>query len=499
MAAMATMRFYGAAIRATTVPGIYTHPEYDDAIEEWELIRDVMGGSRYVKARGERYLPRLLDQEEEDYRKYILRALFFNATSRTAAAMVGMLLRKTPELTISPEVEKITPDVDLRGSTLNDYIREVAENVSSLGRCGTLVDWSEEDGGRPYFSFYKAEDIIDWEEKRDRGKMRLTRLTLREIVWERSSIAGTGTGEVKNHQCVQIFRTYEIESGLLVVKERRVIDDDASANGKETLVEMKRRGTALKFIPFVFHTPMGNRSEVCPSPLADIAEINVSHFRSSADLENGRHFAGLPTLYAAGFDPNEKLVVGSSYAWVSENAEAKAGYIEFTGQGLTPLADALKEKQEQMAALGARMLEVRSADAESFETVQLRSNAEQASLTTISEALSATLSLALQTADWWIGTAEKPTDYMEADVLVLSTDFVGMKLSPQALAAMVAALQAGVISNETFFYNLSQGEVYKEGWSIDDEKRAIEQTPPTMRPPAPAPGKPGPTPPKNEG
>lgn len=488
---MATFQKFNPTAVHQPVPGINTHPEYDFSLDEWEMIRDVLGGSRHVKARGERYLPRLHEQDDQDYANYRDRALFFNGTKRTATAMVGLLLRKTPEFKLSAEVEKLTKDTDLRGTTLGDYIKEVAENVCGIGRCGTFIDWSSAES-RPYLSFYRAEDIIDWEEKRVDGRMRLTALTLREITWEHDDKSGAAN-PTRTHVAVQTFRKYRLVDGILEVVEARSIDNGTV---EEKPIEIKHRGKALSFIPFIFHTPAGNRSEVSPSPLADIAEINVSHYRTSADLENGRHMAGLPTLYAAGFDAGTKLVVGSSHAWISENTDAKAGFIEFTGQGLTPLKEALTEKQEQMAALGARMLEVKSADAEAFETVQLRSNAEQASLTIISGAISATMSAALQHLAWWFSLPDRsPTDFEDTDHIILSTDFVGMKLSPQALTALTAAYQSAAISSETYFYNLAQGEMFKDDWTLEDERRAIEQTPPTMAPPAPgtAPGtaKPG--------
>jgi hypothetical protein len=80
-----------------------------------------------------------------------------------------------------------------------------------------------------------------------------------------------------------------------------------------------------------------------------------------------------------------------------------------------------------------------------------------------------------------------PTDYAETDSLVLSTDFVSNKISSQQLTAITAALQSGAISLETYFYNLEQGEMFPDAWTIEDEKRAIEETPPGMKPPAPAP------------
>lgn len=461
------------------IPGVFTHPEYDFHIEEWEKIRDVVGGSKMVKARGQRYLPGLSEQEPEEYNKYRGRALFFNATRRTRDAVVGLLLRKTPAITLPDDIQKKTADVDLAGSTLNDYLRTAAEDLASISRGGTFVDWSEKEA-RPYFAYYRAEDIIDWEETRIDGRMVLSHLVLRENRWERSSNEAT-----RAHEYVQIFRTYKMVNGVVEATERRSVN---SAAPEEKPLEFKRKGKALEFIPFVFHSPKGNCAAVQPAAMSDIADINISHYQSSADLEQGRHVCGIPTPWAAGFETNTKLVLGTSHAWVTENAQAQAGFIEFTGAGLTYLENALKEKQEQMAALGARMLEVKSADAEAFETVQLRSNAEQASLVAFSEALSATITRALQFFAWWEGSATaKVADFEETCVLVLSTDFVGQKLSAQQLTALVAALQAGALSYDAFYYNLEQGEMFPENWTQEDEERSREQTPPAM-PPAPGPG-----------
>jgi hypothetical protein len=474
--AMITQRTVNPTSVNQTIPGIFTHPEYEFYIIEWEKIRDVMAGSRLVKGRGRRYLPELYEQEEQDYKNYVDRALFFNATRRTRDAVVGLLLRKTPQITMPDELQKFTKDLNLAGATLNDYLRTVAEDMVGVSRGGTFIDWSEKES-RPYLAYYQAEDIIDWEESRVEGKMMLTQLTLRESRWERNENQAT-TG----HQYVQIFRTYTLKDGVVTAVEKKSIDNAAP---EEKQIDPKRRGRGLTFIPFVFHGPKGNVAEVHPPAMSDIADINISHYRSSADLEQGRHICGLPTPWAAGFEPTTKLILGATHAWVTENAQAQAGFVEFTGQGLTALENALKEKQEQMAALGARMLEIKSADAEAFETVQLRSNAEQASLVAFSEAISATVTRALQIFAWWQGTADAALEtFEETVVIVLSTDFVAQKLSPQALTALVAAWQANAISTETFYYNLEQGEMFPDDWTKEDETRSKSEDPPSM-PPAP--------------
>lgn len=63
-----------------------THPDYDTSAVDWSRVRDVMAGEDAVKAAGEKYLPRLDSQTDEEFAAYVERASFFNATARTAEA-----------------------------------------------------------------------------------------------------------------------------------------------------------------------------------------------------------------------------------------------------------------------------------------------------------------------------------------------------------------------------------------------------------------------------
>ena len=44
-----------------------THPDYDASAVEWSRARDVLAGEDTVKAGGERYLPRLDSQTDEEF------------------------------------------------------------------------------------------------------------------------------------------------------------------------------------------------------------------------------------------------------------------------------------------------------------------------------------------------------------------------------------------------------------------------------------------------
>jgi len=79
-----------------TMPVNSTHPEYDASAAEWLRARNVLAGEDAVKAAGERYLPRLDSQTDDELAAYRRRASFFNATARTADGYIGLIFRRPP-------------------------------------------------------------------------------------------------------------------------------------------------------------------------------------------------------------------------------------------------------------------------------------------------------------------------------------------------------------------------------------------------------------------
>jgi len=134
-----------------------THPEYDANEIAWLRARDVLAGEDAVKAAGVRYLPRLDSQSEDEYAAYKARASFFNATARTADGFVGLIFRRESEVKLAGNgtngssgtnasgveraLRNFAEDVDLLGTPLESYAKNVVSEVISVGRAGTLVDW----------------------------------------------------------------------------------------------------------------------------------------------------------------------------------------------------------------------------------------------------------------------------------------------------------------------------------------------------------------------
>jgi hypothetical protein len=83
-----------------------THADYDFALPDWSRARDVLAGEDAVKSAGEKYLPRLDSQSDEEFLAYRKRASFFNATARSAEGFVGLIFRRPPFIRI-PEGQRL--------------------------------------------------------------------------------------------------------------------------------------------------------------------------------------------------------------------------------------------------------------------------------------------------------------------------------------------------------------------------------------------------------
>jgi hypothetical protein len=211
-------------------------------------------------------------------------------------------------------------------------------------------------------------------------------------------------------------------------------------------------------------------------PLADIIAVNLDHYRLDADYKHGLHFTALPTAWVSGFDKGSELRIGSSTAWDAESQGASAGFLEFTGQGLTPFERAMDRDERLMAVLGTRTLEAQKRVGETAEAIELRQSGETSVLTTISLSVGDSLTHVLRWVYWWNSTEESPEDIGEDLVLVkLNEDFSTKGMASDELTAVVAAWQAGAISRETMFELFRKGEVLPAGRTDEEEAKLTQK------------------------
>jgi hypothetical protein len=116
------------------------------------------------------------------------------------------------------------------------------------------------------------------------------------------------------------------------------------------------------------------------------------------------------------------------------------------------------------------MLESRKRVGETAAAIELRQSGENSILNTVSLSVSASLTQVLRWVYWWNSTEPIPGAIGPDLVLVtLNTDFSVTGMSALEITALVAAWQAGAISQATMLDLFRAGEIVAPGRTNEEE------------------------------
>lgn len=437
------------------------------AADLWCKCRDVAVGEEAVQAAAERYLPRLSGQDASDYDAYRRRAGFYNATRRTIDGLAGLIFRKPPTVEVPSSAESWLADIDLAGTPLARLAETVVEELLTVSRVGLLVDMpratddvvtradAAQSNIRPFARLYRAEDILDIRQGQRANLTVITQVRLKETMTVAASDDEFAQADIEQVRVLDLD-----EEGYRQRVYRQGGDGDWQLVDE---IRPLKRGRPLDRIPFIPIGAHGQAAEIERPLLLDLVNLNLSHYRTLADLEHGAHFVALPTPYVFGIDDDyAPTSVGPTELWHSPDKDVVVGLLEFTGQGLDGLEKRREAKEAQMAALGARMLAPEKKQAEAAQTLALRTAGEASVLAALANGTSDALKQMMATMLDWSG--------LNGDTSVeLNRDFMPAPMSAQELTAWIGALQGGSVSRRTFFEALKQGELVRDELTFEDE------------------------------
>jgi hypothetical protein len=416
---------------------------YEKYEAQWVRIRDVIEGQDAIKDKGTAYLPALSGQTTTEYDAYKYRAVFMNITSRIVNSNTGMITRRTPIVKYPSDMSYLFKDT-IGISSFSEIFRYTISEVLQTGRVGLLVDIKN---NRPVVLRYATEAILDWYTD-DKG-------ILTDVILMSEKVNGFQEDTETSYFHLKLRDgVYSIDS----------VDDNMEVISN---IEPNIKGKTIDFIPITVITPFGIDINPIKSPIIDIVNINISHYLTSADLENGRHFTSLPTPVVTGASTDKPLRIGSDRAWVLPDAKSKAYFLEFLGQGLTSLEKALSEKQSQMSQFSARLMDTSSKGSEAEGTVRLRYAADAATLSDVALSVESGLNIVYKIAAMFSNN-----DVNDVSIEV-NKNFLETKLSYAELKVLSEAFIAGSIDEQTYRYNLQRGEILdprKDSTSGGDNK-----------------------------
>ena len=452
------------------------HPQYSKNKDKWQTMRDALS----AEVAKEKYVPKLSDQDAAEYQAYVSRAEFYNATARTKTALVGLLFAKPPKVELPEVLKSIGENISLDDDSLEALAKNIADECLSVGRCGVLVDLpsvekseysrleAERLNLRAYATLYKAENIINWKTTKINGSNVTSLVVLMESYEEPTADEFVYLAKTR-------YRVLDLKDGYY---RQRVFEETNGTAEPVSEIYPSANGKRLPYIPFTFFNVNDLKTDIDKPPLLDLARINISHFRSEVDLEHGTHFTALPTPYITGYQGDDsKLKIGSTVVWAIDNPDAKVGFLEFSGAGLSTLENRIAVKEKRMSILGARLLLDEKKTAEATETLQMRKSGENAVLTNVATMISEGIVSFLKDIAFFENITAENLIYE------INTDYNLATVDPQIIAQIIAGIQGALIPNEVLYDVLLKGELMpKNIQSYEEYQAQIDSAKPALSP-----------------
>lgn len=463
----------------------WVHPEYNYWHGEWLMLRDAAAGEKDIKSRRTAYLPQLSGMDDEEYDAYLDRATYYNFTGRTISALVGTLFKRRVVVDgLNAKLTERMQSIGKDGSSFNTFAKAVANEELTLGRTGVLVDMPSKSttDPRPYLVQYLAENILDWDDTSVQdpitGRNVLSKVVLREYKRIVKDTSGTKTQVYAARYRKLWLKPAPATSGQSFEYWQTVYESDNAdaiytedAQGVSTRIVSK--GQALDYIPFRFFGGiLSGQASIEKPPLQDIARLNISHFRSYAHLEHARFFTGLPVYYVETDGAEEgEFTIGPSKVWLVPQGH-KPGLLEFNGQGLKFLENALNHKEAHAASLGGRMIGVTpQSTSESDNQTKLKERNEQSLLLNTASGLDEGFTTILRTWAFLNGVSKEEAAKI---TVAFNKDFLFDGIGSREFRAIHSMYKDGVLPVDVVFEYLRKAEVIPDWMSMDDFKKKLK-------------------------
>jgi len=444
------------------------HRTYQEHRASYDKIRDVIAGEDRLKKAGSQYLPEPEGMTTKQYTRYVQGSSFYAVAERTLRGMVGSVTRNEPILELPDRIKDMRNAATFEGNSFDVLLEDILREVLSIGRMAMLLDYPADGaapGSAPFISTFNAESILDWKEELVGGRQKLTYLRLHE---SNDDLQDTG---VEQHLILTLEPAYTVKRFHVTTKRNGLaIQSVEEVQVGEDIVPVIN-GSPLFDIPAVVVSPYNLKADVEKPPFLDLVNVNLAHWRNSADYFWSLYLTSQPTPWVAGAinEKNKPTQIGSGAFWVLPQG-AQAGMLEFTGAGIAAQKTALDDLTAQMATLGARMVYDGKGRNETTDTAKLRHRSELSLLHSSVNMVEAGILKLLRLAAEW--TAANTADDVK---LKLHRDFVTAQMDPAILTALIKAWQSGAISHDTLLMNLKKGELMDVNRALDDERDLIEE------------------------
>jgi hypothetical protein len=449
-----------------------------------EIMRDVYGGTLAVRAKGEKYLPKMEMEERKDYARRLAIAVLYNATRRTVGGLVGMVFRKDPALDddVPAPLKGDAENIDHAGRHLAVFARDHFTDAYTDGHACILVDMpavepgaaqtladERELAGRPYWVNIRKGQILRVRTMNVAGRVVLSRFAYTETATEEDG--EFGQREVER---VRDYMLLPTKDGVRC--HYRIWSKRKESDGREDWKEDTSGWTPMSIgrVPVVFtYTGRTAYAESTP-PLLDLALENILHYQTRADRQNVLRIASVPVPVFVGLAASD-IEWGADRAVFIPNKEGSASYLEVQGASLVESREELRDIERRMATLGLSQLMSETRAAETATSKRIDKSESDSQLASAARNLQDALELAMQIHAEWRGVEGGGS-------IAVNMEFGELTLDAQTAKVLHDMVMAGDLTVESLWDAMVRGNVLPEDFNADRERELLDSE--GMRAPA---------------
>lgn len=425
-----------------------------------------------MRAKGKKYLPQFPYETTEAYEARRESSWLFNGVNKAIEDATGKVFGK-PVALKTPEgnpLDDMMSDVDMEGRDLSNFAMDVFTGGIRRGLSFIMVDaprreeeltvgQAREMGMRPSMSYLPLDNVLGWQWKNIHNAPMLVQFRSMEEVEDEDR-------DEFSDETVQQIRVQDLVDGFVRVRLYR--NATTTGTGRESGFQLADEYTTdqTKIMVVPFYTERTGYLKAV-SPIQDLTEINLAHWRSQSDQANIMHHARAPMKYFHGYSSADlaALVEGPGNAFINSNEAASVGVVEHSGAAITAGRVELKDMEFQMQAMGLQLLISKTGN--NTATGDAIDESKQNSRLSI---WADNLKDALETAIGWMADLAGVT--AETEVFVNKEYTALSHLTMDQVRDMYAA---SVISKRTYIAEARRRGVLDEAVDADDEADLMEQ------------------------
>lgn len=480
-----------AGVRTPENSPDFTRSEVTDFEAQRKRCRDLFAGTDAMHENASTYLPAWPGEDTDTYRVRSTITELYNGFGRCVVASEGLVFAKPPQLEDGANAEIVGhwDDIDGMGTAARVFLRDLFRQGLMDGLPAILVDYPkvensdrvseadrQEKNLRPRWIPITTDQIRNWRIGKINNRIELTLVAIQECVDE--DAGEFGVAQVEQMRVLRLGLVFD-ENGVRAVPQvsfkvwRK--EETKTSDGVVIVWKVHEEGLIkpVTSIPLaVGYIGVRQGPMVATPPLLDLADLNLGHYRVSADRRWLMSICHAPTPVIEKYTdpvnpdgtprPEEPMKLGPSSS-LKLRGDATFSWKQADPEALTSSKEEKDDLIAQMASMSMAFLSQERKAQETATAHRINAQSQNATLGSAAIALEDMINQALGFHAQFMGVTPAPR-------VKVNVTYDESALDPSTISALNQLAAANNLTRKTLLIILQRGNVIPDDVNIEQEE-----------------------------